>query len=231
MTRTRERWLNGAMIQSVILCVHCVCAVIVDPLLGKEREPRLTLLARAKVKWSVWHSIPVKHWMNEWTHRWVKLFDLADSTQLFPFVFPCILIWLFRGDWFDCRLEFYCYYCPRYLTWFAIFPLFYGCLTTLPSVCSHCSLLWTLLRWSNLPVSTPIFFLKEVHPQLLQWSPCFSLVFFSHHPNCIQAVSKDLQSSLVDREVWLDDPPLPLLLLRWVWFGVRLLGFKPQLNT
>lgn len=103
-----EQEKDDLMLQwyKVSYSVFTVCVVIVDPLLGKEREPRLTLLARAKVKWSVWHSIPVKHWMNEWTHRWVKLFDLADSTQLFPFVFLWILIWLFRGDWFDCRLEF-----------------------------------------------------------------------------------------------------------------------------
>lgn len=103
-----EQEKDDLMVQryKVAYPVFTVCAVIVHPLLGKEREPRLTLLARAKVKWSVWHSIPVKYWMNKWTHWWVKLFYHADSAQLFHFVFPWIMVWLFRGGWFDCRLEF-----------------------------------------------------------------------------------------------------------------------------
>lgn len=140
----------------------------------------------------------------------------------------------FHQFWFDCFVgtdlivdwSFYFYYYPNYLTWFTIFPLFYGCLTVLPSVCSHCSLLWPLLRWSDLLISTPIFFWGEVHLSSWNGGYCFSLVVFLRHPNCTWAMSKDLQSSLVDREVLLQ-----LQLLRWVWFGVRLPGFKPQRNT
>lgn len=95
------QWYTVASsVSTVFVCCHCGFFA------GQRERTTLTLLARTKVKWSVWHSIQIKYWLNIWIHRWIKLFNHADSAQLFPFVLPSILIWLFCGNWFDCRLEF-----------------------------------------------------------------------------------------------------------------------------